>query len=262
MRNTEPNISVLHHNFVSILGTQQLAMLPNYLVIDTETTGFSSAKDRIWQIGVFVMHEGQPLYEHGKSFWLQTDEQILQKASFEINRRTGRSNPSRKEGFTKDAVFYQARDTFIDAVRQQGVDRRAAFKVLVDTVNAYCAQRSMIVGQNITQFDSKFLVAEYERLGIPFAIDYERVLDVGILFKAAILERRKTERETTKQFIFRVAEERAKGVKWSVERLTEHYQLAEKYGVDPANAHDAGTDCWITHLALREMLLSAMEGEA
>jgi DNA polymerase III epsilon subunit-like protein len=262
MRNTEPNVDTLYFNFVAMLGTSQLVMPPSYLVVDTETTGFSPDKDRIWQIGVYVLQDGQAPYEHGQSFWLQTDEQILQHAMFEINRRTGRPTPGRDSGFIKDAVYEQSKTAFVEDVGSRGVDRNAAFMALITMINAYTAQGSMLVGQNICRFDSKFVGAECKRLGIEFSLDYEKVLDVGILFKAACLERRKIPRETNKQFLFRVAEERAKGVKWSVERLVDFYHLDVKYGVDLANAHDAGIDCWITHLALREMLLSAMEANA
>jgi DNA polymerase III epsilon subunit-like protein len=248
----------MRHNLQSILGSQCMSIPASYVVVDLETTGLSFGNDRIWQYGVYPVKDGQPLYEQGNSVWLQTDRQFLQAADFEISRRGDAYRSVEASGIVKDAAFDRAQSEFVQEVNDKGVDRQKGMQILLELLSAYAADGYPLVGQNFVRFDAKFLAWESKRLELDFEFPDTLIIDVGLLIKAARLNRKKASHETSKQFYVRVSEQRAKGIYYALERFCiPHWHLDKKYGVDTSQAHDAGYDTWITNLVLHEIMLEA-----
>jgi len=252
------NQEVMRHNLRRILGNDDLTLPGNYMVIDLETTGLVKGTHKIWQVGMYVVEAGIPRYDRGKNIWVATDVADLRAADFEINRRANLLREVPSDRPLRDGVYAQMEAEFINEVTTQGVPLDTVLHAVKDVITACVDAQWPIVGQNSCRFDIPFLEWTYQQAGIDFQFPQTMIIDVGILIKAARLGRRIAPHETPKKFYFRVAAERARGVYYALERYClGRYSLAEKYGVDIAQAHNAGFDTWLTHLVMKEMMAEA-----
>jgi DNA polymerase III epsilon subunit-like protein len=250
----EPDAGTMKYNLTRILGGDELVMPRSYIVIDLETTGLSVGQAVIWQIGVYPVLDGEPRYKQGHSVWVHTDPAQLKEATFEINRRTGRSW-SGERGLVKDGEYQDKELEFVEEVQSKGVGRKAALEATADLLRSYEDAGYPTIAQNGYRFDRVHLDHEFKYSGVDYRFPQAKLIDVGILFKAAVMKRRILGRETPGAFYDRVSSERAKGVFYALEKaLIPHYNLIEKHGIDMARAHNAGWDCYVTSLVLRSML--------
>lgn len=255
-----PNNKVLRDNLVSVLGGDKLVPPANYLVLDLETTGLHVGSARIWQLGLYIVADGVPQHEGGLSIWLQTPEADLKKADFEINRRANLKRPQAFNRITKDDKFYADEGAaFLKEVKTQGVDRIQGLTTFINLIHSYVEAGFPIVGQNVAKFDLPHIEWECKTQGVDLDLSKMKLIDTGIMIKAATLGRKRVPRESDMEFYRRVGYERAKGVYFAIERFAiPYWDLDTMYDLDMTAAHNAGFDCYVTSLILKHLLLDAI----
>lgn len=205
-----------------IMGRRPLKDVRSYLVFDFETTGLSFRRDRIIQVGLCRVTEGQVVDRTG---WLvRQDVPIHPEAQ-------------RKHGIT------------IEALRKEGVPPEASLTRLLATMR----EAPACMGHNIHLFDLRFLQAECRRTGVREP-DSSGFIDTAALFKGWRLEKPYDHRhESPHDYAVRVLSTRVKGLKYSVEACLEALAIE----ADKSRMHDASDDAYLTHLifeALRSRL--------
>jgi DNA polymerase III epsilon subunit-like protein len=206
----------------------------DYMVLDTETTGVNAYADLVLQFGIC---------------WV-TDRKKGISMSHLLSR------PGLKIPKQAAAVHHITEER----LEKEGVDPKAIIPILVDILRDWQKRGLMFVGHNLMAFDVPLFEREAHSLGVDFKFDGNKVLDTGMLVKAAQLGMFMRDSETLRDFWLRVSEVRAKGIKWS---LAGHcytaYNLG-KYGLPLEKAHDAEADCQLSHFLLEELrLLAAKE---
>lgn len=238
---------VLRHNLTHVMAGS-IVMPPTYLVLDLETTNPDPASGQIWQIGFYPVIDSRPSYDRGTSIYVKQPRTVLAKADFEIEHRAQRS------GTTTDA----ARQAFIAEVESRGVEPQQALTVAAALIDTFIRSRHYLVGQNFVKFDIPMFNYSCLQHGVgAVSFPKSQLIDIGMLIKSGLTRRRALSYEAPRDFYYRVSEERSR-CRWSLERaVVPHFKLVEKYGVDISQAHDAGYDCWITAVALQEIITYA-----
>ena len=259
------DLEVLRHNLTWLFGNPPVVP-PTYAVVDVETTGFSPGRDKIWQIGFYMVKDGVPVFnkKRGLSFLLETSEEELLSNRFEIERlatiRMSRFAESLDEATRKAEDHYLSRFTGKNPPedREQGLRGAADFLTM-------CAHNNYpIIGHNLVRFDIPFIETECEQAGVDYRFPEVGVVDTGMLIKAAELQRRVLDTEYGRPLSFyrRISGERRRGTFYALAKFCfQYWRLDLKYGVDLADAHDAGYDCWVTSLVLHELIGDALESE-
>lgn len=251
----------LAYNLKRVLANDDLKMPQNYLVLDLETTTLDPISGAIWQYGILPVAGGQVLgSKTGTSVNLLLPAPELEKAAFEIERRRD-TVVARDPQIPKELALKQASADFVSEVSLTGVAPRLALEILLDLIKCYEKPSHFLVGQNFAKYDLPFIEYYAKRWGLKFERNTDRVIDTGMLIKAGVLRRHILERETVMQFYARVAYERASGVYYALEKFcVPYWHLDTKYGIDVTKAHDAGYDCHITDIVLRELVAEAKNG--
>ena len=228
----------------------------NMLVVDVETTGLEPRDGRIWQVGLYVVRDGQPLpgWERGAAFPLKTPESALLANNYNVEVRTKRRLAAGEPVENAPRIFDEEREAYLAECRD-GHDRKEVFTTLASLVRSAATNGWPIVGHNLAGFDLPFIEYEWARLSIPQKFPECCIVDTGILLKAAQLHSRCMEGETPRAFYSRIKDIRAKGVYFSLSVFcAEYWKIPETYGVDMTQAHDAGFDCWLTSVVLHHIL--------
>lgn len=125
------------------------------------------------------------------------------------------------------------------------IEAIGAFKTLIDT---YIGEGQIIVGHNAWMFDRKRIDHHCEQF-----FDSKpqwgpnTIFDTGMVEKAAQMNRPPHRGETLDEWYQRIYGGASK-IKWNLENhCVTKYRLAERFGVDPSLAHDAGHDCRLTY---------------
>jgi DNA polymerase III epsilon subunit-like protein len=254
-----PDTAVLAYNLRRLLGAS-LKLPEDIFIFDLETTALSPQSGVIWQIGYYGMSGGKIIGDpiNGNSIYLKHSPDVLRNAHYEIGRRraaiTG-EEPTYGSKMVKDAAYKQAEDQFISEIETKGQDPADVLATSLSTMKTMYDNGSMLGGQNFVKFDCPWLIYNAERYGIDYEFPDERLFDTGMQIKAAVLGRRITANDTYRQFYSKIGGVRAKGVYFAIERFCiPFWKLDEVYGVDTERAHDAGYDCYITWLVVKEMV--------
>lgn len=213
------------------------AHLPcDYLVLDIETTGFSSVNDRVVSLGMCAVEGCEISHElHSGDY-----TNIILKWPEEVFNGKG------------DAIAVHG----IDYAKSQeyGVDPSEAMSMLSLALEWARNKGMYIVGHNLQKFDAPFLTMEMSRAGIDMKIEHDEVLDTAALCKAMQLGMLPSEDESVFEYFERVLSFRAKGVYFNLDRYCiGRFELDKKYGAGKDKAHNSGYDCWLTHLVVSEM---------
>ena len=123
----------------------------SYLAFDFETTGLEPATDRIIQVGLCVVAEGQVIDRQG---WLVNPGVPIPPEA------------SRIHGVTTDAVI------------KHGVSPQESLTRLLAAMRS----AATCIGHNIHRFDVPFLLAECRRFGVQ-APNCEHFIDTAAIFK-------------------------------------------------------------------------------
>lgn len=210
---------------------------PNIVVFDTETRGVDFSKDRIWEIGFYF-----PTTNIGMSFCPDLGEDVWASCAWEIDRRHS-ALAAQGIDVPRDAV----RDAFVSECAGNASDPEEIFDVVSDVFYTW----DWLVGHNCVRFDLPFLRTEIAKYGFKLN-EPGNVVDTGMLVKAAKLGLVPLQSEPAPiSFYRRVANIRAKGVYFSIEKLSAEFGLVEALDFDASKAHGAVYDSWVSCQLLR-----------
>lgn len=200
----------------------------NYLVFDTETSGVDHALDRILQFGFLVVDGGVPEEEYSFYVRRSRDDVVISPGAFAVH-----------------GISYEL-------LADKGVGPGEALRSVVDLFTFARAQDRMIVGHNAASFDASMFERECALVGNPFRFDIDLFLDTGMIVKAAQLNIDYIpDRVSLKAWYRRIADIRAPGVRWNLDRFCiGNFGLVKQGSV---KAHDAGGDCVLTHRLFEEL---------
>lgn len=207
----------------------------SYLVIDIETSGFPGSKNPndteacVVQFGYAAVR----------------DKELVQREAHYLKHPPGTMQPDaeRLTGIT-------------DEMLATGEEPHKFYTKMAKLYKLYADNKLPIVGHNLINFDVPFIGADMNRFDIPQLFDKNLLVDTGMLYKASRLGMAPCEDETLLQFFQRVGETRSR-VKWNLSHAIQRLQIDKKYDLDLTAAHDAGYDCYMTHLLLEELRLLA-----
>ena len=189
----------------------------SYLVFDFETSGLEPSRDRIIQVGLCTVSNGE--VGERQSWLVQQDVRIDPEAT-------------RIHGITAEDL------------RARGIPPQESLTRLFETMK----RAPTCIGHNIHRFDVPFLLAEGRRLGVQTP-NCEHFIDTAAIFKGRKLGLAKNPAESPKAYADRVLSIRAPGLKYSIPTC-----LAE-LGIetDTARLHDASHDAYLTHLIFQSL---------
>lgn len=208
----------------------------DYLCMDTETTGTSVSTDSIVQIGLCLVRDCKIVHDMWDTDYL----------SYTI------ALPAEKFIGKEAAVNVH----HIDYAKSQrcGVQPKEAYEMLHQVLMDTLSKGLMVCGHNLYSFDIPFFQNEMSRMGITFRFAENQVMDTAMLVKAMQIGILPGENETAYAYWSRVKDFRAKGIYYSLDRYCiDRFDLVSKHGVSKERAHDAGYDCWMSHLLVEEM---------
>ena len=268
MPSSDIDVGVLRHNLGRVLGDPQLHLPSNVLVLDTETSALNPAMPdaHAWQIGLYPVRDGKHLCPTGESIYLQWPVPMLKQATFEIDRRraiaTSTGNTRSQSERVKDGAYYKCEQEFVDEVYSNGMPPKDAYMYATSIIESFVNNGYVLAGQNFTRFDIPFLQSDCKYLGLPLIkFPVNKLVDVGMLLKSSLISKRIGNDETCLDFYSRIANIRAKGIYYSLEKCNTRWGLAAKYSLDMDCVHGAGFDCKLTHCCLQELVNEVLDRE-
>jgi DNA polymerase III epsilon subunit-like protein len=212
-----------------------------YMVIDLETTGLERDKDRILQLGLCVVNQGKVKMFAGQngrrrpflSQYFRVPPEAITLESIAVN------------GITNDII------------QRHGVAPRAALEKFQSLLQTARRNNWALVGHNLIRFDLPFLLVEAEGLGVRLNFADMPVVDTGMIVKACQLTDHPP-RAPVSRYFREIADLPRRGVFYSLDRVCVPQFGLESKGVDPRRTHDAGYDCWVTHLLFQELVRMAL----
>ena len=210
----------------------------SYLVVDIETSGFHWQREKDPDVVVQI------------GFSAVRGREVVKNDAFYIKRPPGTMSQEASEvtGITDEILM------------EQGIEPSEIYPYFVHLLELYRSSGCMFMGHNMISFDAPFLAADFSRQQIPFQFRQGEYIDTGMLFKASQLRTLPGPHEDLHRFFTRIKNTRSR-VKWKLTTAIERLNLHIKHGIDLTKAHDAGFDCWMTHLLFEE-LRSLAEGSA
>ena len=198
----------------------------NYIVIDTETSGFVTQDTRVVQLG----------------YCLVEDNKAVTTQSIDLFPDAGM--------YIKEAAF-KTHGLTVEHLKTTGSDPTEVFTEFRTILDNLTKAGYGIVGHNLIGFDSKIINIEFGRRGLPkFDFSKAYVTDTGAIYKANELHMfRQTDSEW--EFMKEALNRRVTGLFWNLKVCCEAHGIK----VDSEKAHDAGYDCELTQ-QLYEALLS------
>jgi len=209
-----------------------------YVCIDLETSGLHAGRDRILQIGLTIVENKQPRQytlahkpELGTvpylSYYMSVDPAIVTPKITEINRITP------------------------EMISQYGIPQEQVLPLILSTLETCRDNGYTLVGHNFIRFDLPFLEAEMRMLGYTIENLKMPLVDTGMIVKALQLPVEPT--IPMSSWFRQIAELRAKGIYYALDRTCVPTFDLTQYGANVSAAHDAGYDCWVTHLLLNHL---------
>ena len=199
----------------------------SYLVFDFETSGLYPETDRIIQVGLCIVSDGEVVGQDG---WLVNQDTRIHPEAAAVHRIT------------------------VGDLKARGIPPLDSLTKLLKAMG----EAPACVGHNIHRFDIPFLLAECRRLGVapPDCTDF---IDTAALFKGWRLGMPRKPMETSKAYAHRVLSKRAAGLKYSIPACVR--QLGIQASTPPV--HEAGHDAYLTHLIFQSLqtMVSAASGD-
>lgn len=221
--------------------------LDTYLCVDVETSGLSTARDYVLQIGHCAVKNGQVVDR--QSFFLDWRRAKIDRAVLdwlqqrvyvtELNM-TGKGSP---------------KPINWELLCREGVDPVEALSLYRDWFREM--GKMPLVLHNGWAYDTKILAGHFlQFLPEPdYWFDDNTVIDTGSLLKASQTGVLPKEGETLEAYGVRASREGGNKVRWSLHDFAvPYFNLAERHHFDRRQAHDAQHDAWVTHLLLQELI--------
>lgn len=222
------------------LMSRQFAFPDTYLVLDTETTGFSKDRDYLIDVGWAVVQHGSIVHQ---------DSLMLDWSRV----------PDADHGYIQYQLRQQA-----DHYAQQGRPHCYPWERLrcegehpLEVLHSYASLiydhitrgDSRIVGHGLWRFDRDFIDnhTEYFLDGYVLPWQPDSIIDTGLIEKACQTNTPPYPEESLDDWMYRIDRGPAR-VKWSLEGFCiPKYRLDERYGLDMRRMHTAEFDCVAIH---------------
>ena len=264
------------------------AIQPPFVLLDFEYTSFSHENGRIVMIGLgVVMKDRPPVYEdflvqtpydpwiwgshsrtdtflnaldqHGVDrhlilHWADENGGSILECPHLPEEIKNQCNSSGKRVFE---CSYDVHKIHPHRTLAEGIGRRDALEMLTTLLRSSLDKGWPLVGHNIYQADLPLLQRELRREGFgDLEIDYELVLDTGLLCKA--FQCNLQFQSDRKAFYAKVAGMRRKGVQWSLQKYCVPQFGLHELGVDSSRQHtSAAYDCFVVHKLMEAVRLIA-----
>jgi DNA polymerase III epsilon subunit-like protein len=257
-----------------------------YCIIDTETTGPDKNNHRVVLFGLLYV-DGSPVtdkspvdvfvktpynpYVWGAVYLRQDFMELFlsyqpwtQEIQDEIDDNNGSimgtsvplaiQDTRDNSGRQKFLAAYDIHKISVQDTLQRGVSRYDALLQVHSILEQVKQDKIFLVGHNCVRFDIPFIQAEFYRYGLQWEPDPDFIIDTGAIVKGRQINAAPRDDERNIEFYRRVANTRAKGVTWSLDRYCVPKYELEKYGVDITKQHQsAGYDCFVTHCLLKAL---------
>lgn len=209
----------------------------DFLVVDIETLGFQPEHDKVVQLGLCFVRDLKPHHEFFQ------DDYLTLTLRWPADCFIG------KEG----AIGVHGIDA--NKSREEGVDPVEAFSLLADMTTYARANRMLLCGHNLYSFDLPFLQTAANQLDVPLVFDGCGLLDTALLVKTMRMGIEAQAGERPLDFWKRARNLYCpKGMRYNLDNYCmSRFSLSEKYGVSSDQAHDAGYDCFLTYLVVKEL---------
>lgn len=217
---------------------QVAALCPNgrlpdsYMVIDLETSGLNYGQKpdepirTIAQFGCAHVRDRRLVDVDG--FYIWQPPGTMTKGATDCNRITD------------------------ELLGEKGIPPDKCYPAIMQLLASAYDEGLMFVGHNLVGFDAKLLRADLQQRGYTYQIPGERMLDTGLLYKAAQMRSAPTSGETLFQYLTRISDTRSK-VRWKLELAVKSLELDKRFGLNMEEAHDAKFDCEMTYYLLEEL---------
>ena len=208
----------------------------DYLCMDTETTGTNTTVDHIVQVGLCSVKDCKIVHELWDTDYVSYTVQLP------------------KEAFIGKEAAINVHHIDYEKSQRCGIPPKEAYELLYGILMESLSKGTMVCGHNLYSFDIPFFQNEMSRAGVNFRFAENQVVDTAMLVKAMQIGILPGEDETSYAYWSRVRDFRARGIYFSLDRYCiDRFKLVEKYGVSKDKAHDAGYDCWMSHLLVEEL---------
>jgi hypothetical protein len=215
--------------------------------------------DLITQLGHCVVRNGVPKHKGGVILdW--TKEEVRSLHEFEV---MGDPEWIREKLEYLERVFEERGRVYqvpFGKMKTEGVHPIEALQAYYDMFQDARTRGMKFVGHNAWGFDVKMVRYHFRQyLDEDFVWKRDEIIDTGMLEKA-IQERENSyaslpwPAENLKTWSRRQANSPRAGVRWNLDQhVVGKYDLVARYNLDMKDAHDAGFDCYITHLLLKSL---------
>lgn len=214
----------------------------DYVVLDTETTGFSPEYDRVLQIGWLRVIGGREAERQS----LHVDWSAALDAHEMTRLRDRLLQTGKHIGQTPGWA-----DQALATLCRRGVPPAEA----ADRFARVLATGPVLVGHNAWQFDVRMLDAFYQsQRGLPLGVPPTKLIDTMAMVRSAQSGCHPRPGETYRDYTLRAV--RAGGNKYrsALDRFCiGRFRLARRFGADARLAHDALYDSWLTHLVYEDL---------
>lgn len=244
----------------------------NYIVFDVETTGtvfygangadkpeLNGYHDVITQIGHCIVRGGEAKHRAGIILdWMKPE--YMEHHEFDVMKDSGWL--VHQLNYLVD-IFEQKGRTYQippDRMEAEGQDPIKTLEAYYDIFTEARKEGLKFVGHNAWGFDAKMMRYHFRQyLGKDFKWRPDEIIDTGMIEKA--VQDRDNENvslpwktENLKTWSRRMSNSPRRGIKWNLDtHVVGKYNLIEKYNLNMDDAHDAGFDCYITHLFLQTL---------
>jgi DNA polymerase III epsilon subunit-like protein len=218
-----------------------------YVVFDLETTGLDFKKDLVWQLG-YCLVQDRKLTVCGNHLLDWTRHPAIDQAWLKQRLLETKEHVEQKDGKPTGKTYH----INYDKMHELGADPVPVLQEYLAWFKELREQKYFFVAHNGLAFDVPMLKAHFQRFcQDTFEWDPYTLFDTGMVCKAAQSSLTPWQGETPGEFFRRAYSQRLKNIFWSLDRYAvPTFGLAEKYGLDMHNAHDAGFDARVTHLLL------------
>lgn len=210
----------------------------SYGVTDVETTGFRG-DDLVLQIGQVIVKNHKIVHATGVYInWVAggyVTEDWLR----------GRIAETAASMAANGSVYRMNADTILE----QGQPPKQVFHEFMENLSALDRAEWGLMGHNIQQFDMPRIAMHVQSLlQIEPQFNADLIFDTGALEKGRQLNMAPHHGESTAEWALRILRVRARGVKWKLDtHCAEVHDLWTRSGLSPLDAHDAMSDCILTH---------------
>lgn len=215
----------------------------NYLVIDTETSGFSPTADVLVDLG-WLYAQNDVVVNNGN--WL-----------LDWSKVPGVSHAFIQEQLKRQSAAYAqiGRPHYYSWERlcAEGRDPREAIPQYVKMIYDAITSDTKIVGHGLW-FDQRVINGHTNEYMNYYELPWQNahVFDTGLLEKAIQVGILPEASEPLADFSRRVDDTPIKGIKWNMEsHCVPKYQLRERFGMNMQFMHTAGFDCALIHHLLQ-----------